>query len=365
MSHNKRSGRSARGICPVLRLQEYLDLWSREGDAEQRRPVAAVVAGLAHAAADLGELISRGPLAGSLDAVVGDNADGDAQKELDVRANGLFLDAMREAPVAVYASEENEEPVPLHLQAPLAVAIDPLDGSSNIDTNLSIGTVIGVLPVRPEDRALGTPEAPFLQPGTGLLAAGFVIYGPQTALALTVRQGTHIFTLDRKSGTFWLTRESVRIPLAKREYAINASNYRHWELPIRTYIDDCIAGSEGPRGFDFNMRWAASLVAEAFRILARGGVFLYPRDARPGYRRGRLRLVYEANPLALLVEEAGGGATDGEHRILELKPTAVHERVPLVFGSRDKVERVAAYHNGQLPLGERSPLFGRRGLFRI
>jgi fructose-1,6-bisphosphatase I len=208
-------------------------------------------------------------------------------------------------------------------------------------------------------------DAAFLRPGTAQLAAGFVVYGPQTALVLTLRAGTHVFTLDRRTNTFVLTRADVRIPAGRREYAINASNYRHWDEPVRAYVDDCIAGADGPRGTDFNMRWIASLVAEAFRILARGGIFLYPSDARPGYERGWLRLVYEANPLALVVEEAGGAATDGENRILEISPTALHQRVPLVFGCRHKVERVAEYYAGRLPSpGERSPLFGRRGLFR-
>jgi fructose-1,6-bisphosphatase I len=345
----------------VQALHDHLDLWA--GASPERGAVAAAVGAIARASAGLAELIAQGPLAGALDAVVGSNADGDAQKELDLRADKLFLAELCAAPVAVYASEESPTPVVLRPGAPLAVAIDPLDGSSNIDTNLSIGTIFGILPVPPT--AVDPLAAACLQPGTAQLAAGFVIYGPRTALVLTLGEGVDVFTLDRCRGTYRLTRADALIPRGRREYAINAANHRHWDEPIRAYVDDCMAGADGPCGQDFNMRWAASLVAEAFRILGRGGVFLYPRDNRPGYQKGRLRLVYEANPLALVMEQAGGGATDGERRILEIVPEALHQRVPLVFGARDKVERVARYHDGTLPPAERSPLFGRRGLFRL
>lgn len=342
-------------------LRRYLDDWA--GDDAERGAVAATVRAIADAAAAVSELIARGPLAGALEAVVGANADGDAQKQLDVRANDLFIAALREAPVAVLGSEEFEDALALNDRAPLAVSIDPLDGSSNIDTNVSLGTIFSILATATAMN--GTASSALLQPGTNQLAAGFVIYGPCTALVLTLGQGCHIFTLDRATSTFVLTRPDVRIPTGKSEYAINASNYRHWDEPVRAYIDDCISGAAGPRGKNFNMRWIASLVAEAFRIFVRGGIFLYPRDDRPGYQRGRLRLVYEANPIAFLVEQARGAATDGERRILDLQPRALHEHVPLVFGSPDKVERVARYH-GDLPsIGERSPLFGRRGLFRV
>jgi fructose-1,6-bisphosphatase I len=341
-------------------LQEHLEGWAA-GD-QRRVDVAVTLGAIAATAVQLSEIIARGPLAGPLAEVVGSNTDGDLQKDLDVRADAMFLDALRgDAPVAAYASEEHPEPIGLRADASLAVAIDPLDGSSNIDTNVSVGTFFSVLPFERGTSA----EAAFAQPGTAQLASGFVVYGPQTALVLTLRAGTHVFTLDRRTGSFVLTRADVRIPAGKREYAINTSNYRHWDEPVRAYIDDCVAGADGPRGVDFNTRWIASLVAEAFRILARGGIFLYPSDSRPGYRNGRLRLVYEANPLALLVEEAGGAATDGENRILELAPATLHQRTPLIFGCRAKVDRVAEYYAGRLPpAGERSPLFGRRGLFR-
>jgi fructose-1,6-bisphosphatase I len=340
------------------------DLRLLAGDALYALGLARLAeAGDLDAVAELADVIALGPLAGSPAAVLGVNADGDSQRELDLRANEMFLVALREAPVAAFASEENTEPLELRPDASLAVAIDPLDGSSNIDTNLAIGTIFTILPMLRE--AAGAAPAAFLQPGARQLAAGFVIYGPQTVLVLTLRDGTLVFALDRRSGMFVQTRAAARIPEGKREYAINASNYRHWEPPVRAFIDDCTAGAEGPCGGDFNMRWNACLVAEAFRILGRGGVFLYPRDARPAYWGGRLRLVYEANPLALIVEQAGGAATDGERRILDLTPSALHQRVPLVFGSRETVEQVAAYHSGDLLAGERSPLFARRGLFRL
>jgi len=341
-------------------LRWHLEDWS--GDDSPRAEIAETVIRIAETAVQVSRLIAQGPLAGALHEVVGENVGGDEQKELDLRADELFSSALKSAPVAVYGSEERAVALALQNGAPLAVAIDPLDGSSNIDTNVSIGTIFSVLPMAGVEKA--PVEAAFRQAGSNQLAAGFVIYGPQTALVLTLGQGTYIFTLDRESGDFLLTRAKVQILAGKREYAINASNYRHWDEPVQAYVDDCISGTEGPRGENFNMRWIASLVAESFRILVRGGIFLYPRDNRPGYQNGRLRLVYEANPIAFIVEQAGGGATDGEHRILDLVPAELHQRVPLVFGSREKVERVARYHTDRHSIGERSPLFGRRSLFR-
>jgi fructose-1,6-bisphosphatase I len=323
--------------------------------------LAAVIGGLAGTSIALAERIAHGALAGAGWREIGVNAAGDAQKQLDLYAHEAFHGALQAAPVAALASEESDAPIALQAGAPYAVAIDPLDGSSNIDTNVSIGTIFSILPMA----AGADPAGIFLGPGRRQAAAGFVIYGPQTALVLTRGQGSDLFVLDRAAGRFVLVEQGLRIPEGRREYAINASNYRHWDEPVRAYVDDCIAGADGPHGTDFNMRWIASLVAEAYRILIRGGVFLYPRDGRRGYQNGRLRLVYEANPLAFVVEQAGGGATDGERRILDLEPVALHQRVPLVFGCRSQVERVAAFVTGRLPPGERSPLFGRRGLFRL
>lgn len=338
-------------------LSRHLRQWA--GRDAGRRELAEAVEAVAAAAVQVAELIGQGPLAGALAAVVGENADGDAQKALDLRANDLFLAALRDTPVAAFASEESDTASMLNEGGSLAIAIDPLDGSSNIDTNVSVGTIFSILPM-----AGHRIESAVLQPGDQQLAAGMLVYGPQTTLTLTLGSGTDLFTLDRLHGRFHLTRPDVEIPTGQREYAINASNYRYWDEPLRNYIDDCVSGADGPRGADFNMRWIASLVAEASRIFARGGIFLYPRDSRPGYQNGRLRLVYEANPVAFLIEQAGGAATNGERRILDIQPSILHQRIPLVFGSRDKVERVARYHSDPHAIGERSPLFAKRGLFR-
>ncbi len=241
------------------------------------------------------------------------------QKELDVLANAILFTALREVPVAALVLEEIDIAVAAERrQAPCCVAIDPLDGSSNIDTNVSIGTIFSILPA-PGD---GSPcdAAAFFQPGEHQLAAGYVIYGPQTALALTTGAGTHIFTLDRRTHEFQPHRRGGARSAATREFAINASNHRHWDEPIRIYVDDCLKGCEGPRGEDFNMRWIASMVAEAHRVLARGGIYMYPGDLRNGYEHGRLRLIYEASPVAWLMEQAGAAASTGTVRILEITP---------------------------------------------
>ncbi len=343
----------------TMTLSEHLDQWAARGNAGvPRAEIAAVVTTIAAAAITLAERIGLGPLRAGFGEVVGGNTHGDEQAALDVEADRLFTAALAEAPVAVTGSEEHATARVLDAGAPLAVVIDPLDGSSNIETNLSVGTIFGILPMT----GLG-PDAVVLQAGRRLLAAGMVVYGPQTTLTLTLGDGTALFTFDRRERLFICTSPRVTIPQGRAEFAINASNYRHWDGAIRAYIDDCNAGVTGPRGRNFNTRWLASLVAEASRIFNRGGVFLYPADRRPGYERGRLRLVYEANPIAMLVEEAGGAATDGVRRIRDLVPHALHERTPLVFGAADKVERIARYYEGPPSTSERSPLFGQRGLF--
>ncbi len=341
---------------PMISLDAVLDRWA--DGAAGNDACARTIATIARAAVQIEAEIARGALGAALAREVGENSDDDRQKELDIVADQMVFEALALAPVAVIGSEERKEPVILDSEAPVAVVIDPLDGSSNVDTNISVGTIFSLLPVT------GDLDAAVLQPGHRQLAAGFVVYGPQTSLVLTLGEGTDIYTLDRDDRVFRRTSKRVRIPSESSEYAINASNYRHWDEPVRAYVDDNVAGMDGPRGRNFNMRWIASLVAEAYRILIRGGIFLYPGDRREGYENGRLRLVYEANPLSMLVEQAGGLATDGENRILDLQPTSLHQRIPLVFGSSTKVERVRAFHDGTLPLGERSPLFGRRGLFR-
>lgn len=335
-------------------LQDHLARWS-DADA-LRRDVASTVLALAGAGLKLAELLAAGPLAGALATVRGYHADGDSQKELDVIADDLVRESLAAAPVALFGSEEADEVVLLNAAGTLAVAVDPLDGSSNIDSNMTVGTIFSILPY------VGAES--LLQPGRAQLAAGFLIYGPQTALVLTVGAGTQIFILDRASGDFLLAVEHAAIVPETAEYAVNGSNLRHWDHAMRSYVEDCQAGVDGPRAKDFNTRWVASMVADVFRILVRGGVYLYPGDARRGYAQGRLRLVYEANPVAFLMEQAEGACTDGHQPILEMTPTHLHQRVPLVFGSRNEVERIARYHRDSAAMPERSPLFGRRGLLR-
>jgi fructose-1,6-bisphosphatase I len=340
-------------------LAAYFAGWA--ADRPARLAVAATMGALAAVAIELAELLGQGALAGPLGRFTGKKGDIDEQKEIDLLANNRIVDALRGAPVAAVASEEMDAPLLLDARAPLLVALDPLDGSSNIDANASIGTIFTLLP------ALEHNEAPsaFLQPGVNQLAGGFFLYGPQTVLVSTVGAGTQVFTLDRRSGTFLLTHPKVEIPPHTSEYAINDSNSRHWEDPIRTYVDDCRRGKDGPRGRDFNMRWTGSPVADFYRIISRGGIYLYPGDKRRGFRDGRLRLIYEANPIAWVIEQAGGAASTGRERLMEVKPTSLHQRVPIIAGSRSEVEHVARLHDGRQVRGERSPLFSRRGLLRF
>ena len=266
------------------------------------------------------------------------------------------LPALTGSAVRFYASEEQETVREMAKDGAFALAIDPLDGSSNIDVNVSIGTIFGIYP------AAETGEASFLRPGRELVAAGYAIYGPQCCLVVSFGDGVCKYVLDPAVGQFLLVNARVQVPSESNEFSINASNYRHWPAPIRAFVDDCVAGIEGPRGKNFNMRWIASLVAETHRILTRGGVFLYPRDDRQGYERGRLRLVYECAPVAFLMAQGGGQATDGMDPILKAVPKHLHERTPFIFGSAQKVAQVTAYHD--LPDHEVSALFGHRGLFR-
>ena len=291
--------------------------------------------------------VNKGALAGVLGDAGTGNVQGEAQKKLDVIANEILLEANEwGGHLTAMASEEMERPHPIPHRMPKGdylLLFDPLDGSSNIDVNIAVGTIFSVLRcpagVDPAD------EKAFLQPGTQQVCAGFAVYGPSTVLVLTVGRGVHSFTLDREVGSFILTREDIRIPEDTKEYAINASNQRFWEPPVQRYVSELIAGKTGPRGKDFNMRWVASMVADVYRILMRGGVFLYPRDTKDPSKPGRLRLLYEANPMAMIVEQAGGAATTGRERILEVVPTALHQRVAVILGSKNEVE-VAARHHG-------------------
>jgi fructose-1,6-bisphosphatase I len=325
-----------------------------------RAAAVTVIESLARAAIDLGAMIAAGPLAGITGEAGALNPDGDRQKDIDVAADRLMRDALRTGPVAAVLSEEVELPEMLDEAAPLCVAIDPLDGSANLDNNISVGTIFSI---RPKGRDV---ISTFFEPGTAQCAAGFFIYGPQTLLVLALDGRVDIFILDSRTGAFVLVNNGVHVPADTPEFAINASNRRHWSSAVRRYIDGCTAGATGEQGQDFNMRWIGSLVAEAYRILVRGGVFLYPADARPSYNDGRLRLLYEAHPIALIMEWAGGAASNGRSRILELSARTPHQRVPLVMGSALAVRDVNLAHEGVEPLFENNdaPLFTRRGLFR-
>jgi len=270
------------------------------------------------------------------------------KKKLDIIANEVLIDANEwGGHLAAMASEEMDSiyVVPnRYPQGEYLLMFDPLDGSSNIDVNVSIGTIFSVLKKPEGDH--GVEENDFLQAGNKQVAAGYCVYGPQTTLVLTVGDGVAMFTLDREQGSFVLTEEHLTIPEDTQEFAINMSNMRHWDEPVKRYIDECLQGKEGPRGKDFNMRWIASMVADVHRILTRGGVFLYPWDKREPEKAGKLRLMYEANPMSWLIEQAGGAATNGKQRILDIQPTRLHERVSVILGSKNEVERITAYHSG-------------------
>jgi fructose-1,6-bisphosphatase I/sedoheptulose-1,7-bisphosphatase len=318
--------------------------------------LAALLLDIARACAAIAARVARGAL-GVGAATGSSNVHGERQHDLDLAADALFAHEVGGGGrLAGLVSEERADPLPLPAGRYLLL-VDPLDGSSNIDVNVSVGSIFGVL------RAPGRPVgvADFTRPGTAQVCAGYAIYGPSTVLVLGLPTGVHAFTLDPATGEFLLTRAALRIPPTAAEFAINVSNRRFWEPPVRHYVDDCLAGRAGPRGRDFNLRWVASLVAETHRILTRGGVFLYPRDTRHPDRPGRLRLLYEANPVALLVELAGGRASTGRDRVLDVAPTGLHQRVPLVFGAAEEVELVERHHRAD-PAD--APLYAHRGLFR-
>ncbi len=301
--------------------------------------VARACKGISHA-------VNKGALGGVLGSADSENVQGEVQKKLDIIANEVLIEANEwGGHLAAMASEEMDSIylVPnRYPQGEYLLMFDPLDGSSNIDVNVSIGTIFSVL--KKADDNQGVTEKDFLQPGKNQVAAGYCVYGPQTTLVLTVGDGVAMFTLDREQGSFVLTQENVQVPADTKEFAINMSNMRHWDEPVRRYIDECLQGQEGPRGKDFNMRWIASMVADVHRILTRGGVFMYPWDKREPHKPGKLRLLYEANPMSWLIEQAGGAATNGKTRILDLQPSQLHERVSVVLGSRNEVERITQYH---------------------
>ncbi|MDO9401798.1 MAG: class 1 fructose-bisphosphatase [Polaromonas sp.] len=304
---------------------------------------------VARACKRISQAVNKGALGGEnsiLGTAGSENVQGEVQKKLDIIANEVLIEANEwGGHLAAMASEEMDGiyVVPnRYPQGEYLLLFDPLDGSSNIDVNVSIGTIFSVLKMPEDDR--GVDEGDFLQPGRQQVAAGYCVYGPQTTLVLTVGDGVAMFTLDREQGSFVLIEENVRISPDTQEFAINMSNMRHWDEPVRRYIDECLAGQEGPRGKNFNMRWVASMVADVHRILCRGGIFMYPWDKREPDKAGKLRLMYEANPMSWLIEQAGGAATNGHQRILDIQPTKLHERVSVILGSKNEVERVTGYH---------------------
>ena len=301
---------------------------------------------VARACKSISQAVNKGALGGVLGTAGSENVQGEVQKKLDIIANEVLIEANEwGGHLAAMASEEMDGiyVVPnRYPQGEYLLLFDPLDGSSNIDVNVSIGTIFSVLKKGEGDR--GVEESDFLQPGRQQVAAGYCIYGPQTTLVLTVGDGVAMFTLDREQGSFVLIEENVQIPADTKDFAINMSNMRHWDVPVKRYIDECLQGKEGPRGKDFNMRWIASMVADVHRILTRGGIFMYPWDKREPDKPGKLRLMYEANPMSFLIEQAGGVATNGTQRIMEIQPTQLHERVSVMLGSKNEVELVTRYH---------------------
>ncbi len=303
---------------------------------------------IARACKSISTRVSKGALADGHGSAGTENVQGEVVQKLDRLSNEILLEANEwGGNLAALASEEMEQPHPIPTHFPKGeylLLFDPLDGSSNIDVNISVGTIFSALrcPRAASGEQCEPDEAAFLQPGRKQVAAGFAVYGPTTLFVLTVGDGSHGFTLDRETYTFVLTHPDIRIPADTAEFAINVSNQRRWAAPVRRYIDECLAGKDGPRGKDFNMRWVASMVADVFRVLSRGGIFMYPRDER--YQEGRLRLMYEANPMAFIVDQAGGAATDGRTPILDLQPKGLHQRVAVVLGSKNEVDLVTGYH---------------------
>ena len=334
----------------------------------QHGELGALLIDVAAAVKTISALVAKGALAGSHGALDSTNVQGEVQKKLDVLTNEAILRHCEwGGQLAGMASEEMDAPYRIPDQYPRGrylLLFDPLDGSSNSDVNVSVGTIFSILR---RSTAGDAEPGDFLRPGSEQVVAGYAIYGPSTMIVLTLGAGTHAFTLDRESGNFILTHSGIRIPEDTREYAINTSNARFGEPPVPRYVSECKAGRSGVRGVDFNMRWIASMVAEVHRILMRGGIFLYPKDSKDPPLPGRLRLLYEANPMAMLIEQAGGAASTGRGRILDVAPVTLHQRVPVVLGSKNEVERVGRYHRDYDNGSDRpyeSPLFSERSLYR-
>jgi len=335
--------------------------------SERDRELAALLVDIAAAVKAISAMTAKGALAGVLGSLESENVQGEVQKKLDVLSNTAFVNTLDLGGlVAGLASEEMDEPltVTASRRGPFLAIFDPLDGSSNIDVNVSVGSIFSILDA-PADRAPVTED--YLKAGQAQRAAGYAIYGPSTMMVLTVGKGTHGFTLDREVGNFILTHPHIQVPEDTSEFAINSSNERFWEPPIQRYVAECKAGKTDVRGRDFNMRWIASMVAEVHRILMRGGIFMYPKDTKDPSKPGRLRLMYEANPMGFVIEQAGGLASTGRQRILNVPPEQIHQRIPVILGSKNEVERIDRYHQ-EFDSGSdqkySSPLFKERSLFQ-
>jgi fructose-1,6-bisphosphatase len=335
---------------------------------EGSRDLGALLIDVAAAVKTISSMAAKGALGGYLGKAGTENVQGEQQVKLDVASNDVILKSCDWGGlVAGMASEELDDPYPIPAEYPrgrFLLIFDPLDGSSNADVNVSVGTIFSILR---HDKKEAPKTEDFLQKGVEQVAAGYAIYGPSTMLVVTVGKGTHGFTLDREVGNFILTHPNLRIPEDTSEFAINTSNARFWEIPVHRYVTECQDGKSGERGRDFNMRWIASMVAEVHRILVRGGVFMYPRDTRDPEKPGRLRLMYEASPISFLVEQAGGAASTGRQRLMDLLPHQLHQRVPVILGSKNEVERIVKYHwehDKGIDRRYSSPLFNERSLFR-
>ena len=304
--------------------------------------LAQVISTIADTCQTIDQALQKGALAGVLGSAQHENVQGEEQKKLDVISNDYLIDALKVHPqVGGLASEELDEFTPAQENGKYLVLFDPLDGSSNIDINMCVGTIFSILPAK---NAV-TQAEDFMQAGNQQVAAGYVLYGPSTMLALTVGAGTVFFTFDPETQQFLLTSENIQVAADTKEYAINSSNQRHWENPVKRYIEELLAGKTGPREKDFNMRWVACMVGDIHRILCRSGIFMYPYDLKDPKKAGRLRLMYEANPMSMLIEQAGGASTTGRVRILDIEPTDLHQRVPVIIGSKNEVDLVTSYHN--------------------
>lgn len=313
---------------------------AQSSQGEHDNVLIAVLNDISDAVKQIATAIDTGAIAGNMGSLATENVQGEVQKTLDVLTNDIFVEAIQKSGyIAGMVSEEVIDPINLTVKnGQYLICVDPLDGSSNVNVNISVGTIFSVLKAKNKQPEL----VDFLQAGIAQICAGYALYGTSTMLVFTNGNGVNGFTLDKASNTFLLTHPQMQIPQNTIEFAINMSNYRFWQEPVQRYIDECLQGTEGERDKDFNMRWVASMVAEVHRILVRGGVFMYPSDAKN--RNGKLRLMYEANPMSFIVEQAGGGSTTGLQRVMEVNPTGIHQRVPIMLGSKNEIDRIASYH---------------------